>query len=171
MGMPILSAENYFRRGLMALAEGQAAEAAGHFESAIRIEREHHVPRPQMRYLSYYGLSVTLAQRATPEAIEVCERAARMEPFNPDLRFNLGRVYLMAGKLTLALATLEKARRMAPWHKGIELELRRVDRRSSPPIAWLHRDHPVNRFCGKLRSSLLAFTPRWLLSRRTVLPS
>ena len=163
--MPILSAENYCRRGLLALAEGTAGEAATHFESAIRIEREHNVHRAQMRYLSYWGLSLAQAHRATPESVQACEMAARNEPYNPDLMLNLGRVYLLTGKLTLALATLERSRRMAPWHKAIAIELAKVDRRSPPPLRFLHRDHPLNRVLGKLRAGLLARTPRWMLGQ------
>ena len=163
--MPILSAENYFRRGLLALAENQTNEAASHFESAIRVEREHNVVRPQMRYLSYWGLALAQSQRA-PEAIQACEMAARGEPYNPDLLLNLGRVHLITGRLTLALATLERGRRMAPWHKGIAIELAKVDRRKAPPLRMLHRDHPLNRLLGKWRAGFLARAPRFLLGRR-----
>jgi tetratricopeptide (TPR) repeat protein len=163
--MPILSAENYFRRGLLSLAEGQAGAAAQHFESAIRVEREHNVVRPQMRYISYLGLALAQAHRA-PEAIQACEMAARGEPYNPDLLLNLGRVHLMTGKLTLAIATLERGRRLAPWHMAIAIELAKVDRRKPPPLKFLHRDHPLNRVLGKLRAGLLSRTPRRLLGRR-----
>jgi|KBSSwiStaDraftv2_1062776.scaffolds.fasta_scaffold209151_2 tetratricopeptide (TPR) repeat protein len=159
--MPILSAENYFRRGLLALAENNAAEAAVHFESAIRVEREHNVVRPQMRYISYLGLALAQAHRA-PEAIQACEMAARGEPYNPDLLLNLGRVHLMTGRLTLALATLERGRRLAPWHKGMAIELAKVDRRKPPPLRFLSRDHPLNKVLGKWRASLLSRTPRRL---------
>lgn len=162
--MPILSAENYFRRGLLALAENNAAEAAGHFESAVRVEREHNVVRPQMRYISYLGLSLAQAHRA-PEAIQACEMAARGEPYNPDLLLNLGRVHLMTGRLTLALATLERGRRLAPWHKGIAIELAKVDRRKPPTLRFLSRDHALNKLLGKWRAGLLSRTPRRLLGR------
>lgn len=162
--MPILSAENYFRRGLLAMAEGNADEAATHFESAIRVEREHNVMRPQMRYLSYWGLAIAQARRS-PESIQACEMAARGEPYNPDLLLNLGRVHLLSGRVTIALATLERGRRMAPWHKGIAIELAKVDRRKAPPLRMLHRDHPINRVLGKWRAGLLAITPRWALRR------
>ena len=75
--MPILSAENSFRKGLVAMVEGDPATAATHFQSAILIERQHGVTRPQMRYLSYYGLSIAQSRSATPEAIQACETAAR----------------------------------------------------------------------------------------------
>src|SRR5262249_49157334 len=83
--MPILSAENSFRKGLVALVEGDPATSATHFQSAILIERQHGVTRPQMRYLSYYGLSLAQSRSASPEAIQACETASRRDFFNPDL--------------------------------------------------------------------------------------
>lgn len=170
-GMPIVSAENHFRRGLGALSEGEPSQAVVHFESAIRLEREHRVTRPQMRYLSYYGVSLAQARRATPDSVRACETAARVDFFNPDLHLNLGRVYLIAGKRSSALATLERARRMAPWHKGIQAELSRLNRRSSPPVVWLDRDHLLNQVLGRLRGRVHAVTSRWLVPRRSALPS
>jgi tetratricopeptide (TPR) repeat protein len=123
-----------------------------------------------MRYLSYWGLALAQARRAH-EAVQACEMAARGEPYNPDLLLNLGRVHLLTGRLTLALATLERARRMAPWHKGIAIELSKVDRRKAPPLPMLHRDHPINRLLGKWRSGLLARAPRWFLGRGASEPS
>src|SRR5262245_38897917 len=98
--MHILSAENAFRRGLAALFDGDAAGAADLFQSAILIEAQHGVKAPQMRYLSYYGLSRAQAYGANPQSIQACETAARRDFFNPDLLLNLGRVYLLAGKTT-----------------------------------------------------------------------
>src|SRR5262249_56470453 len=66
--MPILSAENQFRQGLVALVDEDPKTAAERFRAAIQIERQRHVRRPQMRYLSYYGLSLALAHGPTQEA-------------------------------------------------------------------------------------------------------
>ena len=56
--MNTLSAENKYREGLAALSAGRAEEASELFEKAMRAERRHNVTQPQMRYLSYFGLSV-----------------------------------------------------------------------------------------------------------------
>src|SRR5262245_51468779 len=77
--MPILSAENHFRQGLAALVDGDPNVAAEHFRTAIQIERQRHVRRPQMRYLSYFGLSLALAHGPTQESILACETAARRD--------------------------------------------------------------------------------------------
>jgi len=169
--MPILSAENSFRKGLVALVEGDPATAATHFQSAILIERQHGVTRPQMRYLSYYGLSLAQGRSATPEAIQACETASRRDFFNPDLLLNLGRVYLIAGKTTKAFAAFERGLAMAPSHKALRAELGRFERRQPPPLSMVSRQHPLNKMLGKLRWIVIQHAPSWISGYRASEPS
>ena len=158
--MTILAAENCFKKGLVALAEGRPAEATAMFEAAMVIERERSVSRPQMRYMSYYGLSLAQAKRPSRQAIKACETAATVDFFSPDLLLNLGKVYLLAGKTTKALETWERGSRIAPNYKAIRIELQKAERRAPPPIAALRRSHPLNRLLGKLRAQVFTATPR-----------
>jgi tetratricopeptide (TPR) repeat protein len=164
--MPILSAENSFRKGLVAMVEGDPATAATHFQSAILIERQHGVTRPQMRYLSYYGLSLAQSHSATPEAIQACETAARRDFFNPDLLLNLGRVYVLAGKTSKALSTFERGLAMAPGHKVLRAERGKFDRRQAPPLSVVSRQHPLNKLLGRMRWIWIQHTPRWISGYR-----
>ena len=170
--MPILSSEIYFRKGLVALAGGDPAEATNHFKQAILIERQRCAARPQMRYVSYFGLASALAEGTSPEAIHACERAARVDFYNPDLQLNLGRVYLMAGKTTRALVAFERGLRLAPAHGPLRDALGKVDRRSAPVLRCMGRNHPLNRWLGKLRYAVAShrYVTR-LTPRRTVTPS
>lgn len=165
--MPILSAENQFRKGLQSLVDGDPPSAAGFFHAAIQVERQRAVARPQMRYLSYYGLALAQANGASPEAIRACEAAARRDFFNPDLLLNLGRVYLLAGKTTRALATFEQGLRLAPSHPALRAELARIDRRQQPPVAFLPRNHSVNRLLGRIRATLRQRHAAGLATSRT----
>lgn len=166
--MPILSAENHFRKGLVAMVAGDHAEANSHFHSAILIELQRGVSHPQMRYLSYYGLSLALLHGGKAEAIRACETAARRDFFNPDLQFNLGKAYIIAGKTTRALSVFERGLHLAPDHKGLRAEMMKVDRRSKPPLPWLGRAHPFNRHLGRLRTSFFGQRHRLNLPRRTI---
>ena len=169
--MHILAAENSFRRGLASLFDGDAAAAADHFQSAILTEVQHGVKSPQMRYLSYYGLSRAQAYGASPQTIQACETAARRDFFNPDLLLNLGRVYLIAGKTTKALAAFHRGLELAPSHKGLIAEYRRIDRREPPPLRLVSRSHPLNKFLGKLRASLRGRMPGRVATSRAADPS
>ncbi len=169
--MTILSSEIHFRKGLVALAEGQHAEAAEQFKQAILIERQRSAPRPQMRYVSFFGLASALATGPSPEAIQACERAARLDFYNPDLQLNLGKVYLLAGKTTRALVSFERGLRLSPNHPALRAALATVDRRSRSVLPFLKRSHPMNRWLGKLKYAALSRSPIGPSPRRTVTPS
>ncbi|MBZ5639654.1 MAG: tetratricopeptide repeat protein [Acidobacteriia bacterium] len=169
--MPILSSEIHFRKGLAALSEGNPAEAVEQFRQAIVIERQRSVSRPQMRYVSFYGLALARANGATAEAVQTCERAAKLDFCNPDLLLNLGQVYLLAGKTTRALMAFERGLRLAPEHGRLRAALAEVDRRGTPPLPFLRRSHAMNRWLGKLRRATLSRIPLKPPPRRTVTPS
>ena len=152
--MPILSAENNFKRGLAALVDANYSDATVYFWRAIEIDRQRNAKRPDARYLSYYGLSLAKSRRSTGEAIEACEWATEIETLNPEIFFNLGQVYLLAGKTTLALEAFEQGLCLDPRHSVLRREVERIDRRSSPIVPGLGRDHPLNRWLGKMRATI-----------------
>lgn len=154
--MSVTGPKEPFEKGVRALAEGRAKEAVEYFETAITMERERGVVRPTMRYLSYYGLSVAMADRPTREAVRACETAASRDRFDALLLVNLGKVYLLSGQPTRALSAFERARRMDPTNPRIKRALARADRRGRPAIPFLGRDHRLNRSLGRLRSSLFS---------------
>lgn len=146
--------QNAFGKGLTALADGRYEEALAFFESAMRLGGPRVPTGRRMRYLSFYGLASALANRPSREAIKACEVAARREFLSAELQLNLGKVYLLAGKRTRALAAFEHGLRIAPRNKALRAEIASVDRRGAPPIPWIARNHPLNKFLGRMRSSL-----------------
>ena len=151
--MSTSSADCEFEKGRLALAENRPDEARSHFRMALKLEESDHT---RMRYLSYVGLSTALAEKVTRESVKACEVAVRRDFTSPEMLLNLGKVYSLAGKTTRALATLERALRMAPNSNEVKSELARVDRRSRPPIPWMSRNHRVNVFLGKVRHAIFA---------------
>jgi Flp pilus assembly protein TadD len=103
-----------FRRGLEALNAGFPSRAVGYFRSAASSEGQAPTSVAGLRALSYYGLSLALAEGPSHEALEACERAAALGGSDSDLCANLGWVYLLAGRRTTALSALECARELNP---------------------------------------------------------
>ena len=152
--MSILTAENSFRNGLMALVDARDADATRYFRSAMQIDKDRGKGRNWIRYLSYYGYSLAREGVNGKEAVELCERAVRLNRHDPDILLNLGRVYAKAGKTTRALDAFQRGLQIAPEHKALQSELSRLDRRGQPPFSFVPRDHPLNRATGKLLGSL-----------------
>jgi len=157
--MAVLDAENLFKKGLIALVDGAPERAVGLFESAVRVEKQRGANRPQMRYLSYYGLAMAMAHGPTPEVIQACRTAAERDFFSPELQLNLGKVYAMAGRATPALEAFERGLKLAPGNRVLWAEKRKLDRRKSPVIASLPRNHGVNRVLGRLRARARRLLP------------
>ena len=152
--MPLQGAEQFFRRGVARLGDDRAAEAARHFLTAIQLEREHGVRAPEMRYLSYFGLSLARAQGSLEEARCACQTAVARQPRNPDLHLNLAHVHLLAQDAAAALRTAQAGLALDPGHRGLRSLVHRAERRRRPPLRFLTRNHPVNRVLGRLRASL-----------------
>jgi tetratricopeptide (TPR) repeat protein len=146
--------EVHYNRGMAALKAGRPARAMGHFEDAIHADRLRGNLRPRVLFLSYYGLARALDGRADHEAVQACELSVARDSFDPRLHLNLGRVYLMAGKSTRALAVLERGLGLHPGDRPLASLLDKVDRRSPPTLTRLGRDHLLNRAIGRLRKSL-----------------
>jgi tetratricopeptide (TPR) repeat protein len=152
--MPILSAENQFKKGLTALVDHNYKDATVFFKRAIDVDLARNRLKPDLRYLSYYGLSLARAGMSTAEAISICRQTVSRHKNHPVLWLNLGRVYVMAGKHARALEALDRGAQLAPENRVLARELEQLERRSSPVLGMLPRSHPVNIALCKLRRSM-----------------
>ena len=152
--MGLIHPEEHFRRGMNALSSGKHTRAASHFSDALREEERLGPERADMRFLSYYGFSLALANRPRPEYVSMCEEAARKAPRSPEILANLGKVYLLAGRRSKALASLERGLQLEPSNKRLQALLSKFDRRKPPLIPGLGRNHFINVAAGRLRHRL-----------------
>jgi tetratricopeptide (TPR) repeat protein len=143
-----------FRKGLQALDGRSHLEALAYFESALNLEERSGNPAPRMKYLSYYGLALSLAAGRTEEAIEMCEKALSVEFYNPDLYLNIARVYLAADERRRAHRAICHGLRIEKRHQGLLIMLRSMGLRKRPPFRFLPRQHLLNRMGGRLISNL-----------------
>ena len=152
--MPILSAENQFKKGLTALVDHNYKDATVFFKRAIDVDLARNRNKPDLRYLSYYGLSLARAGMSTAEAITLCRQTVSRHKSHPVLWLNLGRVYAIAGKTQRALEAFDRGAQLAPGNRVVANELAQLERRSDPVLRMLPRSHPVNKALGKLRRSM-----------------
>ena len=151
--MLVRPAEESFQRGQESLELGHHREALAYFNGAIEIEKQlGQVKQPQARYLSYYGLCLSLTGTGSHEAVRFCRVAAEMEGYRSDVCWNLGRVLLAAGRRREAHEALRWGLRLQPDHRGIRHDLIRMGARRQPMLPFLRRTNPLNRFLGRLAS-------------------
>ncbi len=149
--MLIPSAEESYKKGLHAFVEGRRKEALAMFEAAIEIQRRSSGGHPEPRYLSYYGLCLALEKNEIHEALHFCRQAVTLEGYNPDIRCNLGRVLMRAGRRRAAYDTLVQGLGMESDHRVIKAALRHMGVRRPPIIPFLSRNNPLNVFLGRMR--------------------
>ncbi|MBI1949871.1 MAG: hypothetical protein HYS34_00720 [Acidobacteria bacterium] len=146
-----LVSQKSFRKGLDAAARGEFLEALAYFEASVRLARRQEEAAVPMRYLSYYGWCLAMSSDRLHEALTVCEAAVRAQFYDPDLRLNLGRVYLRAGDRGLAFGAFVAGLTLNPGHPQLRSEIRRLGIRRHPVVRFLARSHPVNRILGRWR--------------------
>jgi len=158
----LTQAEQSFQEGLEALNTRKYREAAAHFQKAMEHETsDGPVKLVRLKYGSYFGLALTLAEGRSQEGQKLCEQAARREFLDADLFCNLGIVSLRNRKKKLAFQAFEKGLAIRPNHPRILEQLAQYERRGAPVFPGLSRDHFLNRVFGKLRYRLLStISPR-----------
>jgi len=141
-----------YKRGLACLERKTYQEAASYFQAAIDLERTVTQKSANMRYLSFLGLSLNLAQVRSDEGLLMCEQAAKRDFFDAEIFCNLGIVYLRHRQRGPAFQAFKQGLVLRPRHRRIMDEMDRYDRRSTPVFGFLRRDHPMNVLAGRIRA-------------------
>ncbi len=142
-----------FRQSMQAYRLGRLDEAARGFRSLVdcgTIEPLH---------LSFHGLMLALRENRREEGLELCERALLLAPDRPEAYLNLARVYRKMSQQRRAVDTLRRGLLVRPNDPVLLREIQHASPRRKPPFATLDRDHPLNKFLGKLQARL-ASAPR-----------
>ena len=143
---------DYFRRVKAHLLEDRQKEAFQLLQEAVIL----YPNEPTL--MSYYGYLLVVVERRYRMGIESCQKAikelskTRIHDENkayPIFYYNLGMAYSAAGKLKEAFDALKKGLSYDPRNNDIKKELQRMGvRRKKPPIPFLDRSNPLNKYFG-----------------------
>lgn len=109
--------------------------------------------------LSYYGCLIAVVENNSREGVKICEDALKMlntsmpfgsEFFYPVFYLNLGRAYLKDKKKKDAAQAFHEGLKNDPDNKDILWELKKIGTRKPPPLTFLARSNPINKYIGKL---------------------
>jgi predicted TPR repeat methyltransferase len=99
--------------------------------------------------LSLCGFSLARDSRQFKKGAALCEKAIALDAQNTSHYLHLGRVHLLAGHKSLAIATFRRGLKIRKDNRLIH-ELQRIGIRKSPPFASLSRTNVLNIVTGKL---------------------
>lgn len=109
--------------------------------------------------LSYYGCFQSLVDKKYRSGVETCKQALillkKQRPFEEELLYpvfflNLGRAYLAAGKKADAIESFRKGLKYDNSNSELLKELRGLGVRKAPPVPFLDRSNPINKYIGIL---------------------
>jgi tetratricopeptide (TPR) repeat protein len=133
-------AQREYREGVASMAAGKRAEAASHFERAVKL-----YPRYAEGYIRL-GL-VHAEQSQYPRAKREIEKGIQLDPKNPDGYASLGYVYREAGQPAEAGTALRQAiaLRESHWFAQMELgELLLEEKKPAQALPHLLRAHQLH---------------------------
>jgi tetratricopeptide (TPR) repeat protein len=132
-----------FLSGVRMLYACRYQDALSHFQEAVVLE-------PHSKgYLSYLGLATAHAQRKYSDAEQLCRRAIEAEYHRPEHYYNLGEVYVLAGRKPDAIKSFNQALSWNPSYDAAHDALRKLGVRRAPVLPILPRSHPLNVFLGR----------------------
>ena len=138
--------DNPYMMGIATLASGRTAEALGFFRMAV----EETGSPVASSYLAYCQARQDGTIR---ESISRCTDAIKLEPRAPEIYLNLGRIYLLSGHKRAAIRSFQLGLRYGR-NTEISIELKRLGHRKNPPLSFLPRSHPLNKYVGKFLSRI-----------------
>jgi tetratricopeptide (TPR) repeat protein len=109
--------------------------------------------------LSYYGCLCSIVANKPKEGIRICRDAIKKlnqtiplgkENFYPTFYLNLGRAYLAAGKKSEAVTAIDMGLKADPEDSELLNEKRQLGVRRKPPVPFLRRGNPINKYIGGL---------------------
>jgi tetratricopeptide (TPR) repeat protein len=141
-------------------AEVQQLLRRGNGKQALETLREGLTRFPEDPFLlSYYGCLIAIVEDNPKEGIRICEGAIKRlevsipfgsEFFYPAFYLNLGRAYLKGNRKTNAIKAFQQGLKNDPDNTDIRWELRKLGSRRKPPLPFLRRNHPINKYIGML---------------------
>jgi tetratricopeptide (TPR) repeat protein len=143
----------YVKKARACLRNGQRKQAYSVLLEASDLYPDHPV------ILSYCGWLQAVIDRRYKSGIFACRKAFvvfkstnphTMGVVYPILYLNLGRTFLAAGMKKEAVENFNKGLKHDKYHIELKKEMQLLGTREKPPVPFLSRSNPVNKYIGKM---------------------
>ncbi|MBW6508617.1 MAG: hypothetical protein K0A94_03630 [Desulfuromonadales bacterium] len=135
------------------LNKGREAVEKGYIPSAqvffSQVAEQHNIPEVR----SYLAYCLAKSQGRTQVAAKTCIESIRREPDNPTHYLLLGRIHLLTDDKDKAVQVLRQGAKINKDPRLLN-EINKMGLRKPPVMTGLKRNHPLNRFLGKLLARL-----------------
>ncbi len=131
---------NPFEEGLKAIGREDTAEALFFFDQAAA---DGNSPLAS----AYLAFCMAKELGEFGKAVALVREAVRQEPHNVELSLLLGRVHLLAGQKQSAIRAFQHGLRSGE-HAALRDELGALGIRRPPPLRFLKRSNPINKYLG-----------------------
>lgn len=132
--------DRLFRSAVAKIRQGALSDAALLFRRLVDSGSD------EPFHLSYCGLLTAAVSGQVRQGLELCERALRYGADEPEVVINLARVYEQHGARTRAVETLRRGLRHCPGHPALQQYIDRLSLHRRPPLSFVERNHPLNKF-------------------------
>ncbi len=140
MHMSLSEAEQLFAKGLRAIKDQNTISALVHLERATQLDEN-------LLYATYLAYCLARERGQVRKGIALCREAIEKEPGNSAFYLNLGRILLLDGDKTEALATFRQGLACEPNQEILD-ELQMLGPRKPPVVPFLSRNNPINKYLG-----------------------
>jgi tetratricopeptide (TPR) repeat protein len=110
---------------------------------------------------SFYGFLVTSVEKKPEEGIKTCRRAIEALKGSggdgqvlAECYLNLGKAYIRCQNRPEAINALSQGLKAAPGHRDLLWEMKKLGTRRKPPLPFLKRGNPINKYLGLFASRL-----------------
>lgn len=132
---------------------GQGREALAFAEAAWKMAQEIPGAPPDAGIVgSWYGLLLGTHDGRLGEGMALCRDAVKKVFWDPRAHENLARLEIAAGLRRQAVETLARGLSLAPDDRELRTLRASLGMRRRPPLGFLERSHPLNRWFGLLTS-------------------
>ena|SRR5271157_296105 len=138
--MQTILAEELFKKGLEALAQGRMIPALASFEKALELE-------DNPAFYSYFALCIAKERGQVKKAISLCEEALKKDAENTAHYLNLGKILLHSGHQENAILVFRGGLKYGNNPQIID-ELYKLGTRKPPVIPFLNRNNLINKYLG-----------------------
>ena len=144
--MPTTDLEQHLERGIMKLKQGDTLSALVHFEKAMNAGGT-------ADCMSYLGYCIAKERGQSSRGMILCREALDENPGNPVHYLNMAKILLLRRDKDGAMDALRMGASCGD-NEEISVLLEEIGSRKPPPLTFLDRDHPVNKYLGIILSWL-----------------